>query len=265
MSLAEALARSRRLGRSGFVPFLTAGDPSLEATRAFARTLASAGADLIEFGVPFSDPVADGPAIQASSQRALRAGASLPAILSLVRRLRREGFGVPVVLMTYLNPVLSLGFKRFARDCGRRGVSGVLVVDLPAEEWGSRAELLRRSRVEPVLLASPTTSDQRLRLVGRTSGSIVYYVSREGVTGKRPDLPPGLKARLRRVRSLTGKPLIVGFGIAARAQAHALAGIAEGVVVGSALVSAVARFPSVPAACRGLFRLSRRIAGGLAL
>lgn len=261
--LADVLSRSREQGRAAFVPFLSAGDPSLRATAEFLRALAAAGADIIELGIPFSDPVADGPAIQASSQRAIRSGTTLLKSLSLLRRLRRSGFTTPVILFSYLNPVLALERERFARLCAASGVQGVLVVDLPAEESGSLAAALRRRGVETVLLASPTTSEERLRAIGRASGSIVYYVSRDGVTGARRGLVPGLSRRLGHVRALCGKPLIVGFGVATPAQARVLARDAEGVVVGSALVAEIARAASLRAARLALGRKARAIAAGL--
>lgn len=256
--LSAVLARRRAYGRSGFVPFLVAGDPSPEATIRSAKRLADSGADILEIGVPFSDPVADGPVIQAAGQRALTKGMSLPRAAGLVKRMRRAGVDTPVVLFTYLNPVLRLGPSAFARLCADSGVAAALIVDLPVEEAEAITKALSARGVEIVLLASPTTTDRRLRAIGRASGSIVYYVSREGVTGVRAGLAPGLAARLARVKALTGKPLIVGFGVAGPAQARALAPHAAGVVVGSALVAAAAA--SGPAA---VGRLARRLVSAL--
>ncbi|MBI3551308.1 MAG: tryptophan synthase subunit alpha [Elusimicrobia bacterium] len=259
MSLAQALARRRASGRCGFVPFLTAGDPTLAATRGYLEALTRAGADIVELGVPFSDPVADGPVIQAADMRALKAGATLTKVLDLVRSSRGNGLRTPVIVFTYLNPVMSLGLAAFAKRCARSGVDGVLAVDLPAEASGPLSAQLGRNGVELVLLASPTTSDERLRAIGRKSGSIVYYVSREGVTGVRRGLAPRLAARLKRVRALTGKSLIVGFGVSRRAQARALARHADGVVAGSALVAAAASGGK-----KALAKAAREICGGLA-
>ena len=259
MTLAETLARRRRGGRCAFVPFIEAGDRSLRDTERYARELARAGADVIELGTPFSDPVADGPTIQEASERALRGGASLNKVLALAQRLKQAG-GPPIVLFTYLNPALRMGREEFARRCGRAGVAGALVVDLPAEEWGPWKKALEARGVEPVLLASPTTTDERLKLIARRSGSIVYYVSREGVTGARRGLEPSLLARLRHVRRTIAKPLIVGFGVASREQARALAPHCGGVVVGSALVAAAAE-----GGRRRLGRLAREIVSGLSL
>jgi tryptophan synthase alpha chain len=256
-TLADALAARRAQGRVGFVPFIVAGDPSAKASLDAARALARMGADIIEVGVPFSDPVADGPVIQAAGQRALAKGMTLPGAARLVAELRREGVNTPAVLFTYLNPVLRLGASAFARLCRASGVSAALIVDLPVEDSADMSARLKAAGVELVLLASPTTTDARLRAIGEGSGSIVYYVSREGVTGVRAGLAPGLAARLRHVRSLTGKPLIVGFGVSKPEQARALAQHADGVVVGSALVDAVAR------GTRAMSRLARSLVKSL--
>jgi len=256
VTLAQALAARRRQGRAGFVPFLMAGDPSLAHTASLARRLAAAGADILELGVPFSDPVADGPVIQASSQRALRSGATLSKVLAVAARLKKDGFAPPIVLFTYLNPVLALGVERFAGRCRDAGISGVLAVDLPVEEAALLSAPLARRGVEPVLLASPTTSARRLELIGKATGSVLYYVCRRGVTGARRGLPEGLPARLREVRRRSGKPLLVGFGVSGAEQARALAPHADGVVVGSALVELSGK----PRACE---TLSRRIISGL--
>jgi tryptophan synthase alpha chain len=257
-SLSDVLAARRAAGRSGFVPFLVAGDPSAAATVKAARALAAAGADILEVGVPFSDPVADGPVIQAAGQRALAKGMTLTRAAKLVASLRRSGVETPAILFTYLNPILRLGAPAFARLCADSGVAAALIVDLPVEDAGPMAKALASRGVEIVLLASPTTTDARLRAIGRASGSLVYYVSREGVTGVRAGLAPGLAARLKRVRALTGKSLIVGFGVAEPGQAKALAPHADGVVVGSALVAAAAKGGAAAAG-----RLARRLVTAL--
>jgi len=256
-TLADVLAARRAAsGRAGFVPFLVAGDPSAEATLGVARALAAAGADILEVGVPFSDPVADGPVIQAAGQRALEKGMSLARAAGLVKKMRRAGVATPAILFTYLNPILRLGNSAFARLCADSGVAAALVVDLPAEDSGALSRALAERGVELVLLASPTTTDARLREIGRGSGSLVYYVSREGVTGVRAGLAPGLAERLAHVRRTTGKPLIVGFGVAEPEAARALAPHAAGVVVGSALVAAAAKAGAsrAPAAVGALAR-----------
>jgi len=241
VSLARALHGRRAFGRAGFVPFLVAGDPTYEKSLRAARAVIAAGADILEVGVPFSDPVADGPVIQAAGQRSLKNGMTLKKAAGFVRDLRRGGVTIPVVLFTYLNPVLRMGVKPFAKLCGACGVSAVLLVDLPIEDSTATDRELARYGVELVPLASPTTTDKRLSRIGRASGTAVYYVSREGVTGVRKGLAPNLAQRIAHVKRMTGKPIMVGFGVAEPAQAKALAPYADGVVVGSALVLAGAR------------------------
>lgn len=258
--LSHALSASRDAGRCAFVAFVTAGDPSPAETPKLLLALQRSGADVIELGAPFSEPVADGAVIQASSQRALKKGMSLLRALSLLARARKGGLHVPVIVFTYLNPVLTLGPDRFARLCARAGAQGALIVDLPADESRRFSRALSAQGLELVLLASPTTSDARLAAIGRATGSILYYVSRAGVTGVRKGLAPDLAARLARVRRASGKPLIVGFGVATARQARALARRADGVVVGSALVAAAARGGVAAAA-----KLARAIASGLEL
>ena len=257
-TLAAVLAARRAVGRTGFVPFLVAGDPTSEATVKAARALAAAGADILEVGVPFSDPVADGPTIQSAGRRALASGMTLTRAARLIAGLRRGGVATPTILFTYLNPILRLGPSAFARLCADSGVAAALIVDLPVEDAAPLTKALAARGVEIVLLASPTTTDLRLRAIGRASGSIVYYVSREGVTGARAGLAPGLAARLKRVRALTGKPLIVGFGVSEPRQALALAPHVDGVVVGSALVAASAKGGAV-----AVGRLARRLVAAL--
>lgn len=235
VTLAQALRNRRAAGRAGFVPFIVAGDGN---SLKIAKALVDAGADILELGVPFSDPVADGPAIQAAGQRALEAGMNLKKAAGIVRDLRRAGIRIPVVLFTYLNPILRMGVKKYAKLCGACGVSATLIVDLPIEASTSIEKELARYGVELVPLASPTTTDKRLSRIGRASGTAVYYVSREGVTGVRKGLAPNIAERIFHVKKITNKPVMVGFGVAEPAQAKALSRCADGVVVGSALVLA---------------------------
>jgi tryptophan synthase alpha chain len=241
--LAGVLGAARQSRRAAFVPFLTAGDPSLEWTGRFVEGLAAAGAAAVELGVPFSDPIADGPTIQAASERALEAGATLPGILDLVGRLRERGVAVPILLFTYCNPLLRMGLERFARKARTAGVQGTLVVDLPPEEAVDHRRVMARAELETVFLASPTTSDERLAVVDDASTAFVYYVARLGVTGARPSLPPSLRQRIARVRRLVRKPLAVGFGISTPDQARTVARMCDAVVVGSALVRLAAENP----------------------
>jgi len=258
VTLAKSLHARRVFGRAGFVPFLVAGDPSVSASLRAARALVDAGADILEVGVPFSDPVADGPVIQAASMRSLKKGMTLKKAGHFVKALRRGGVSIPVVLFTYLNPILRMGLRDFARLCGSSKVSAVLIVDLPIEESTATDRELARYGVELVPLASPTTTDKRLSMIGLASGSAVYYVSREGVTGVRKGLALNLAQRIAHVKKMTGKPLMVGFGVATPQQARALAPYADGVVVGSALVLAGAK-----GGAGGLSRLAKRLVKAL--
>ncbi|MBI4350004.1 MAG: tryptophan synthase subunit alpha [Elusimicrobia bacterium] len=226
----------RKSGRAAFIPYITAGDPTLAATRLFLRALESARADIVELGVPFSDPMADGPVNQRSAQRALKNGATLGRILEFAGHYRRGGGKVPIVLFTYFNPLLRFGLKAFAKKAEENGIDGVLTVDLPPEEAGEYRRRLDERGIAAIFLASPTTSAARMELIGRASTGFVYYVSRLGVTGERAKLPAALAAGLKRLRGKVRKPVAVGFGISTPEQVRAAARHADGVVVGSALV-----------------------------
>lgn len=255
VTLARALKDRRAAGRAGFVPFIVAGDGN---SLKIAKSLVDAGADILELGVPFSDPVADGPVIQAAGQRALAKGMTLKNAAGLVRDLRMAGISIPVVLFTYLNPILRMGVKKYANLCGACGVTATLIVDLPIEESTTIEKELARYGVELVPLASPTTSDERLSRIGRASGTAVYYVSREGVTGVRKGLAPNIAQRILHIKKITNRPVMVGFGVALPSQARALARYADGVVVGSALVLAGAN-----GRAGGLLRLAKSLVKAL--
>ena len=236
-------------GRKALIPFLTAGDPSLEATVPAMHALVGAGADVIELGVPFSDPMADGPTIQRSSERALARGAGLGWVLDAVRRFRERDADTPVVLMGYLNPVEIRGAQRFASEAAAAGVDGVLLVDLPPEEAPEFREAFDARGLALVLLASPTTPDGRLAQLLDQARGYLYYVSFAGVTGASDRLDPeAAAAQLRAIRAASPVPVVAGFGIADAASAAAMAADADGVVVGSALVSAIAGDPDPDAA-----------------
>lgn len=235
-----AFARCREEGRAAFVPFLMAGDPDLAATGGLLRALTAGGADLIELGVPFSDPIADGPVNQRAATRALAAGARLPAVLDLVAREREVLGDVPLVLYTYYNPIHARGAERFAEEAAAAGVDGVLCVDLPPEEAEERyTPALRAHGIDTVFLLAPTSDRARIARVAEASSGFVYYVARTGVTGERGALPPGLPRELRRVHRRVKLPVAVGFGISSAAQVAEVGRLAEGVVVGSALVRLV--------------------------
>ena len=232
-------------GEVAFVPFITAGDPTLAQTEAVVLALEAAGADVIELGVPFSDPVGDGPAIQASSQRALLNHVVLADIFASLKRIRAKS-EVPVLLFSYYNPLLAYGLERFAQDAAAAGADGVLCVDLPPEEADEYKAALDAAGMCTVFLTAPTSTDERLALVSRQCTGFVYYVSQMGVTGERTELAKDLGAAVARIKQQTGKPVAVGFGISKPEHARDVAKLAEGVVVGSALVRMMGDLGDVP-------------------
>ena len=237
--LASAFDAARRDGRAAFIPYLTAGDPSPGETVRLARALSDVGADILELGVPFSDPIADGPVLQRSAQRALAAGTTLSGVFEIARRIRRAT-AMPLLLFTYLNPLLRRGVARAAAQARRCGFDGVLITDLPPEEAGSIRPALRRAGLDVVFLVSPGSPVERLRRAAEASSGFLYVISRPGTTGPRAGLPPDLSRTVARARrAAPALPLAVGFGIATPAAAAAAARLADGVVVGSALVRAV--------------------------
>ena len=227
-------------GRKALVPFLTAGDPALAATVPVMHALVAAGADVIELGMPFSDPMADGPVIQRSSERAIARGAGLAHVFDSVRAFRERDGDTPVVLMGYLNPVEIRGHAAFAAQAASAGVDGVLLVDLPPEEAGPLREAFADAGLALILLAAPTTDDHRLSILGGLASGYLYYVSFAGVTGADRLDAGAATARLRDVRRHSPVPVVAGFGIRDAASAAAMAREADGVVVGSALVAALA-------------------------
>jgi len=245
--IGERFRALRARGERALVPFVTAGDPDLATTEALVLAIVEAGADAVEIGVPFSDPIAEGPTIQRSSERALRSGTSLRRVLELVKALRPR-VEIPIVLMGYANPVLAMDEARFAEAAGAVGVDGAIVVDMPPEESVElRRELVARG-VDPILLAAPTTRPERLAMLARETRGFLYYVSLTGVTGARSELAAGIEAQVRRVREISDVPICVGFGVSRPEHARALAAFADGVVVGSALVDRIAKAGSREAA-----------------
>ncbi|NLB57677.1 MAG: tryptophan synthase subunit alpha [Gammaproteobacteria bacterium] len=230
----------RAAERKALIPFITAGDPSLEALVPVMHALVEAGADVIELGVPFSDPMADGPTIQRSSERALARGASLDWIMACVRRFRADDADTPVVLMGYLNPVEIRGSQRYASELAAAGVDGALLVDLPPEEAAEVGAAFEAAGLALILLVSPTTGEERLRLLCERAAGYLYYVNFAGVTGASARLDPvAAGQRLRAIRAAAGVPVVAGFGIRDAASATAMSVDADGVVVGSALVTAM--------------------------
>jgi tryptophan synthase alpha chain len=245
--IARRFAELKQAGELGLVAYITAGDPTLEATRRIVLALAEAGADVVELGVPFSDPLADGPVIQRASERALRGGTTLAGVIDLVRELRTST-EVPLVLFSYFNPILQLGIETFAEAAAKAGADGVLVTDLTPEESEEYRKIVRGRGLDTIFLAAPTSSDERLRRIAEVSSGFLYLISRTGVTGQREALPEDLPALLRRVRAATPLPIAVGFGISLPGHVSMLGGLADAAVVGSALVAEIERAKTVDAA-----------------
>ncbi len=262
-ALAEAFARCRSARRAAFVAYLTAGDPDLDTSADLLAALVDGGADILELGVPFSDPIADGPVNQRSATRALAAGARLDGILQLVAR-SRDRLGVPIVLFTYWNPLHAAGIERFAERAARSGVDGVLCLDLPPEEAEAEAvPALRAAGLDTVFLLAPTSTRERERRAERLASGFLYYVSRTGVTGVHDALAPELLRQVRRLRRRLERPLVVGFGLSTPEQVAAVGKLADGVVVGSALVLLVERHAGEPGLPRRLAAEATRLSAGL--
>lgn len=243
--LAPTFERLRARGERALVTYFTAGDPSLAATRRLVAEAERRGADVVELGVPFSDPLADGPVIQRAGARALAAGTSLPRVLETVATLRAE-VRLPLVLLTYYNPVLAFGLKAFARTAADAGVDGVIVADLPVEEAEPLAAETEGAGLDLVLMVAPTSTPARVRRIARASRGFIYVVSLTGVTGGRRTLPADLAAQIRTLRLVTTKPVCVGFGIAQPDQVAAVGRLADGVIVGSAIVRLVEERAGAP-------------------
>src|SRR5246127_692666 len=249
--ISKSFANLRTCGELGIVAYITAGDPSLDATLRFVLALAEAGADVIELGVPFSDPLADGPTIQRASERALKSGTTLAGVIDLVRRIR-ESSQVPLVLFSYYNPILQMGLETFARAASEAGADGVLVTDLTPEESADYRRILAAQNLDTIFLGAPTSTNERLIKISAVSTGFLYLISRTGVTGAKDALPDDLPALLRRARAVTQLPIAVGFGISLPGHVSVLGGLADAAVVGSALVSEIENAKSIDAACAAL-------------
>ncbi|MGE5623968.1 MAG: tryptophan synthase subunit alpha [Bacillota bacterium] len=244
--IAKRFAELKETGRSALVPYITAGDPAKDATVPLMQALVRAGADALELGVPFSDPSADGPVIQAACERALAAGTTLKDVLAMVREFRKSDRDTPVILMGYLNPMEAMGAESFAASAADAGVDGVLTVDMPPEESEPLAGLLRTKGLDPIFLLSPTTDAVRARRIAETASGFVYYVSLKGVTGAARLDVDAVRERLAGIRRHTALPVGVGFGVRDAASAAALAGVADAVIVGSAIVGRIAEHRGNP-------------------
>ena len=240
--IAQRFATLRASGEMGIVAYITAGDPSFAATLKFVTAMADSGADVIELGVPFSDPLADGPTIQRASERALKNGATLAKVIDLVREIRSSktpAAEIPIVLFSYYNPVLQMGLEKFSAAAANAGADGVLITDITPEESEDYWRILKSHLLDTIFLAAPTSSDDRLQKISAVSSGFLYLISRTGVTGAKDALPDDLPALLRRARTFTSLPIAVGFGISLPGHVSVLGGLVDAAVVGSALVSEI--------------------------
>lgn len=239
-SIRRKFEQLKKENKRAFIPFIMAGDPDLQTTKKLILALQKGGADLIELGIPFSDPIADGPTIQASGQRALKNQVSLKNILKLVKEIRKE-ITAPLILMTYLNPIFNFGMKNFAQSASSSGIDGVIISDMPPDEGGEWVSLANKNHLDTIFLLAPTSTPERIKLASKYSTGFVYCVSVTGVTGARKTLPPDLKNLVRKIKSCTEKPVAVGFGVSTPGQVRMACQWADGAVVGSALVSLIQR------------------------
>jgi len=224
--------------RKAFIPYIMAGDPDLRRTAELVDVLEDCGADIVELGVPFSDPLADGPTIQKAAQRALQNGVTLSSVIELVAKIR-EKTQIPIILMTYYNPVFKYGEERFVSDASSAGADGVIVPDLPPDEAGGLIRHARKAHFDTIFLLAPTSTDNRIRKVAKASAGFVYYVSMTGITGSKLSMDLSIESHIRKIREASEKPVAVGFGVSTPEEAAAVARFADGVIVGSAIVKRV--------------------------
>ncbi len=228
----------RKKHKKAFIVYICAGDPDIDTTEELVITLENSGVDIIELGMPFSDPLADGPTIQAASQRALEKGINLYKIFHLIKKLRRKT-RIPIVLMGYYNPVIKYGLKRFVKDATKAGADGAIIPDLPVEEASEFINLSRKFKFNTIFLASPTTTNEKFREISKKSCGFIYYVSLTGVTGAREKLPTKIKSDVKKIKRHTKKPVCVGFGVSKPAQVKDINSFADGVIVGSAVIKRI--------------------------
>jgi tryptophan synthase alpha chain len=254
----EKFRELKRSGRGGFIPFITTGDPDLATTERLLVELANAGADVIELGVPFSDPVADGEVIQRASERALRNGVTVRDVLTCASNVRKH-VDVPLVLFSYFNPLLQFGPEPFAQTASQAGIDGVLVTDLIPEEAESWTQSLLQHRLDPIFLVAPTTSDKRLARIAQHARGFIYAVSRAGVTGERDQMADDAEILVQRIRSASDLPVAVGFGISTAEQVRAVLQFADGAVVGSAIVRQIEKLGDSPDLVKNLGYFARSL------
>lgn len=258
--MTRCFAACKEAGRPALVAYLTAGDPHPDRTVELALALERGGADLLELGVPFSDPIADGPVIQHASDRALRAGTTVKRVLEIAGEIRARS-EMPMILFSYMNPLLRYGFDRLCTDANAAGVDGCLFTDLSVEEADPTVAAMKRHGLDTVFMAAPTSTERRLKLVAEYSTGFVYVVSRTGVTGEKATVAAGVDDLAGRLRGLTNLPVAVGFGVSRREHVTAIGGYADGVVVGSALMRVVEKYGAAPDLAEHLEAFTRELSG----
>lgn len=237
--ISRTFTRLKENGKKALIAFVTAGDPDISATPEIVSALEASGADIIELGIPFSDPMADGPTIQASSERALKKGATPEDVLDAVKKIRKTS-EIPVVLFGYYNPIFSYGVKKFAKRAKESGADGVLVVDLPAEEAGELRDELGKNGLDLIFLLTPTSDSERMRLTAELATGFIYFISVTGVTGARQTVSKNISSYVKKIRRFSSIPVAVGFGVSTPAQAREVANCSDGAVVGSAIINIIA-------------------------
>ena len=233
--ISRAFKQLRGKKKKAFIAFLTAGYPDLATTEKLVLEFSRRGVDIIELGIPFSDPMADGPVIQESSQEALKHNIRLIDVLAMVKRIRRHA-DIPLLFMTYYNPIFCIGEDKFVREAAKAGLDGVIIPDLPLEEGNPLARVCRKAGLDNILFVAPTTEQARLKRIARSASGFIYYISLAGVTGERKALPSDIVSRVRKIKKMTGTPVCVGFGVSSAAQVRQIQSVADGVIVGSAII-----------------------------
>jgi tryptophan synthase alpha chain len=258
----ERFAQLKRAGKKGFVVYIGAGDPNLDATRRLALAFDQAGVDVLELGVPFSDPLADGPVNQLAAQRGLESGTTPPKVLKTVAAIRRDS-QIPIVLYIYFNLIHKAGMKKFIAAAAKAGVDGLLVLDLPPEESDNYEALMKQNGLCHIYLVAPTTPDDRIELIVKRGSGFIYYVSREGVTGMQAQVASNLASQVVKIRRHTKLPIAVGFGISTPEQAKTVASVADAVIVGSAVVNQIAKLGKSPDLVKRVSRFVKSLAGAV--
>ena len=247
-TISQVFKTLKKQNRRALIPYITAGDPDLDITAKLIFTISESGGDILELGVPFSDPLADGPTIQAASQRALKSGTTLKGILEMVREIRKK-IDIPLVLMSYYNPLRQYGLEALARDASKAGINGFIVPDLTPEEATDWLKVCKEHSLDTIFLIAPTTSLNRARKIAQMSRGFIYYVSVTGVTGARESLPQDIIENLKQLRKITNKPIAVGFGISSPNHVRMLVPYTDGIVVGSAIVKLIGETKELSQIC----------------